>query len=181
MKGPLVQFQAAQFSKDEMKRLVKMVNGELTDATLAPDVLENVFEMWWPKLEEQVATELEGDHETEGEGRRPERDLLEEVLALTRGLAGDRERRMEFEHPAWDDLLESVTNLLRVIRLRSPDDETKKAIRSVLKPLEFIARRGFRRGLHGPGRISRRHLLMELEDILEAEVTAKVAETTSSE
>ena len=36
VKGPLVQFQAAQFSKDEMKRVTKMVNSELGDTALSP-------------------------------------------------------------------------------------------------------------------------------------------------
>jgi len=81
VKGPLVQFQAAQFSKEEMKRVIKMMNGELAEAALPADVLDSVFEMWWPKLEEQVGKELEGHGESDDERRRSERDLLEEVLA----------------------------------------------------------------------------------------------------
>lgn len=179
VKGPLVQFQAAQFSKDEMKRVMKMINGELADAALAPDVLDDVFEMWWPKLEKQVAKELEGAGASDEEGRRSERDLLEEVLALTRRLAGDRERQREFEHPVWDDLLESVAGLARVARLRSQDDDTTQAIKRVLRPVEYIARRDMKRGPRGFRHA--RHLLMELEDLLGPDLKTKPLAEASSD
>lgn len=182
VKGPLVQFQAAQFSQDEMKRVMKMINGELAEAALAPDVLENVFDMWWPQLQEQVERELEGVREPGHEGRRPERDMLEEVLALTRSLASDKERRLDVDHPAWDDLLVAVTSLAR-LAMRSPDDETAVAVRRVIRPLEHIIMRGRLRGLkRSPRHVD--HLLMELRDVLESStVRAKVLaeDTTTSD
>lgn len=173
VKGPLVQFQAAQFSEDEMKRVVKMMNGELAEAALPPDVLDSVFEMWWPKLEEQVGKELKGGDESDDEARRSERDLIEEVLALTRRLASDRERRMEFEHPVWDDLLMGVVELARITRARTPDEETTKAIRRLMKPLEYISHREMR----GPRRFGMhaRHIMVELEDLLASDLKTKPA------
>lgn len=172
VKGPLVQFQAAQFSEDEMKRVMKMINGELAEAALAPDVLESVFEMWWPKLEEQVARELEGIGDIDPEGRRPERDMLEEVLALTRRLASDREKRLEFEHPAWDDLLVGVMSLARVA-MRSPDDETALAVRRVLRPLEHIVMRGRMRGNVKRSPVHMHSLLLELHELLASDLQTK--------
>lgn len=174
VKGPLVQFQAAQFSKEEMKRVVKMMNGELAEAALPPDVLDSVFEMWWPRLEELVTKELAGDDEGEDEARRSERDLLEEVLALTRRLASDRERRMEFDHPVWDDLFMGVVELVRVARARTPDEETTKAIRRLMRPLEYLARREMRAG---PRRVLPhvRHIMIDLEDLLASDLKTKPA------
>lgn len=174
VKGPLVQFQAAQFSRVEMKRVMKMINAELSESALAPDVLDSVFEMWWPKLEEQIVGELEIADETEGEARRSERDLLEEVLALTRRSVRERERGVrEMDHPAWDDLLMSVAELARTARSRSPDDETSRAIARVLRPLEYLSRRAMHG--HPKHRSSRRvlHVLSELEDLLATDFTAK--------
>ena len=55
IKGPLEQFQAAKFGKAEVKRVLKMVNTEMGgEMALGSDVLDSVFEMWWPKLDEQV-------------------------------------------------------------------------------------------------------------------------------
>jgi len=172
VKGPLVQFQASQFSKDEMKRVVKMMNGELAEAGLSPEVLDSVFEMWWPKLEEQVATALAIDGVDADETRRSERDLLEEVLSLTRRLSRDREMRPEFDHPVWDDLFMSVVELARVTRGRSPDDETTSAIRRLMRPLEYIASREMRRG-RGRFHPHARHLMMELEEMLASDLKAK--------
>lgn len=169
VKGPLVQFQAAQFSKEELKRVMKMINSELGDAALTADVLDSVFEMWWPRLQEEVNAELEAGDDAEGDARRPERDLLEEVLALTRGLSRDRERRHEFEHPVWDDLLRQVSILARVAKRRLNDDETNSALKALVEPVEYIARRSARSGgLRSSKRA--RHLYMELRDMLEPEV-----------
>jgi hypothetical protein len=172
VKGPLVQFQAAQFSKEEMKRVVKMMNGELAEAALPPDVLDNVFEMWWPKLEEDVRKELEGSDGDDDEARRSERDLLEEVLALTRRLASDRERRIESDHPVWDDILMGVAELVRVTRAQTQDEGTARAIRRIMAPLRYIARRDVPRG-RGRSALQARHILMELEGLLESDLKTK--------
>lgn len=164
VKGPLVQFQAAQFSKDEMKRVVKMVNAELAELSLSPDVLDSVFEMWWPRLEAQIGEVLKDDDENpEGEARRSDRELLEEVLGLTRRLSSDRERRLELDHPAWDDLFAGLFNLIRVLRARALDEETLKAIRRLMDPIEYLMRRDMR----GPRRSFRpfRELMMEYDEL----------------
>lgn len=86
IQGPLVQFQAAKFSKKEMKKVIKMINSELGDGALASDVLDNVFDMWWVKLDEKIQAELNTPKEKKAD-LRTERDLLEEVLKLTREIS----------------------------------------------------------------------------------------------
>ena len=159
VKGPLVQFQAAEFSKDEMKRVMKMINNELAEAELAADVLDSVFEMWWPKLEEQVARGLQSNEEIEGETRRSDRDLLEEVLALTRRIASDRERGIRLTEPVWNDLLSCALNLADLIRSRMPDPEMIHALRHLHKPLNYIAARCV------PGKRSREQLLFRTRSL----------------
>ncbi|MGI8990083.1 MAG: toll/interleukin-1 receptor domain-containing protein [Bryobacteraceae bacterium] len=144
VKGPLVQFEAAKFSKDEMKRVMKMINGELAEAGLASDVLDTVFEMWWSKLDTDVAGQLENVTETVQGTRRSERDLLEEVLSLTRRLASDRIGIIPSAHPAWNDLFISIVELAKTAYRRSPDADTAKVIQGCLRPLSYIARRDVR-------------------------------------
>jgi hypothetical protein len=172
IKGPLVQFQAAQFSKDEMKRVIKMMNTELGDSGVAPDVLDGVFEMWWPKLEAQVDEVLQADKGQSGEARRSDRELLEEVLALSRRLSSERERRLEFDHPVWDDLFSGLFELLRAVRARSPDDDTVKAIRRLMRPLEYVMHRDMR-SMRRPGRHVVRELMMEFDELLAADIKQK--------
>lgn len=170
VKGPLVQFQAAQFSESEMKRVVKMMNTELAESALQPDVLDNVFEMWWPKLREQVEKVLEGSDDRDDEARRPDRDLLEEVLGLTRRLASNRERRPDYDHPVWEDLLLSLVELARAIRAQTPDEETKRAVEHLLRPLGYLAHRQMRNGRSG---LYARRALLELERTLGSNVEAE--------
>lgn len=167
VKGPLVQFQAAKFGEDEMKRVLKMINAELGDAALAPDVLESVFEMWWQKLADDIESELQADVDDEAEIRRSERDMLEEVLSLTRDLSRERarDRHRDIDHPVWDDLFASVAQLARVARKRSKSEETLAAINGVMRPLEYLAHREFRSP--ASRRTARRFasVLSELQDI----------------
>jgi hypothetical protein len=173
VKGPLVQFQAAQFSKEEMKRVVKMMNSELGEGALQSDVLENVFDMWWPRLEEELQKVLGGIDASDGKARRSDRDILEEVLALSRRLSAERERRLESDHPAWDELFSGVIELVRTVRARTPPDEdTMKAVRRLMRPLEYVAHREWR----GPRRFrSGRHLMIELDELLSSDVKQKAS------
>lgn len=157
LKGPLVQFQSAQFGKDEIRRVAKMINGELGEAALSADVLDSVFEMWWPKLEQAVAKAIT-DISDQGEGeRRSEREMIEEVLALSRRLSNDRERRHEFDHPAWDDLLRSIFELAHITQ---DYPEAAHAIDRLMRPLEHLVLTGRK------GRTNHR-ILMELDHLRE--------------
>lgn len=80
LKGPLAQFQASKFQKNEVRRVVRTINSELKESALANDVLDSVFDMWWPSLEKDVQRELEKRVKPEDETVRSERDLLEEIL-----------------------------------------------------------------------------------------------------
>lgn len=117
IQGPLVQFQAAKFSKDEMRKVIKMINTELGENGLSADVLDSVFEMWWPKLKTDIDKVIA---ETNGKEKkievRSERDILEEILDLTRAvsLTRDRQRRHLTIHPdAIQDFVRAYYNLAK--------------------------------------------------------------------
>lgn len=82
-KGPLTQFQTSQFNKNEFKKLVRSINNSLTENKLEDKVLDEVFEMWWPKLESKIVKILETE-KVENVSIRNDRELLEEILALSR-------------------------------------------------------------------------------------------------
>lgn len=82
--GPLTIFQNTRFSKEDFKKLVKSINNAGGDSKLDDSVLDGVFEMWWPKLEEQVRKILEEFQHVDEGSHREERDILEEILELTR-------------------------------------------------------------------------------------------------
>lgn len=142
VKGPLVQFQSAKFEADEIKRVVKMINVELAENGLDPGVLDQVFDMWWPKLETEINATLKKRPDKKGEQARSERDLLEEVLGLTRSILksspDNNERRI---HPgAVEDLVSSYRQLAETIRrYRAP--ELVEMARRMSGPIEYMSDR----------------------------------------
>lgn len=84
--GPLVQFQAAPFSKDEIHKVIKTVNIQLGETSLDSNVLDSVFEKWWPDLDEKVNKILAKKRNISGAELRSDRELLEEVLKISRTL-----------------------------------------------------------------------------------------------
>jgi len=82
-KGPLTQFQTSQFNKNDFKKLVISINNSLTENKLDNKVLDEVFEMWWPKLDSKIGKILESK-KIENVSVRDDRELLEEILALSR-------------------------------------------------------------------------------------------------
>jgi hypothetical protein len=81
LKGPLVQFNAAKATREDTLKLIHTVN-DAQEAPLLKAVLEESYEVWWPKLEERLSSlprpQLEVEHS------RPEREILEELLDLAR-------------------------------------------------------------------------------------------------
>lgn len=140
LKGPLVQFQAAQFSEEEMMQVLKSVNRELGESALAPDVLDKVFEMWWPVLEAEVEKQIASISVDTGAGRRSERDLLEEVLAISRNLnsrEGGRSTR-PIARMAIEDLLEGCTELARFAAVFESGPPIEDAVVRVLRALTYL-------------------------------------------
>jgi hypothetical protein len=143
IQGPLVQFQASKFSKVEMKKLVKMMNTELNDSSLTGDVLDSVFDMWWPRLQEKVEAELRKivPKETPQSEIRPERDILEEILFLSRELSISKSKRGEKERlidpGAIDYFLRKFEELTFEVRgLDQP--RLMELMNDIYKPLEHM-------------------------------------------
>ncbi len=84
LKGPLVQFQAATFSKLEIKKLLATINSQSAEGKLEATTLDKVFEMWWPQLDKEIARVLEEHKAPTANTIRTDRELLEEILELSR-------------------------------------------------------------------------------------------------
>ena len=82
--GPLTSFQATKFDKTDFKKLLITINNTGSESKLESAVLNDVFEMWWPKLEQKISEILKNHVESSPNALRSERDILEEVLELAR-------------------------------------------------------------------------------------------------
>jgi hypothetical protein len=111
----LTSFQATKFVHEDFKRLVTTINNTAGDAKLETPVLDSVFDMLWPRLEEQVAEILKTHDKGTKRERRPERDILEEILELTRMNAERAHRSSRISPRAIEELIEYLTELLFLI------------------------------------------------------------------
>lgn len=108
--GPLTQFQTTSFEKSDFKRLVSDLNKANTSNVLEESVLNQVFEKFWPELESRVKqiikTSVDGD--AISADRRSDRELLEEVLKLSRALAIQKSGGFQ----VYEDLFRLVSEFL---------------------------------------------------------------------
>lgn len=119
LKGPLTIFQNTRFKKVDFKKLVKTINIAGGEAKLEDSVFDEVFGMWWPKLEEKVSKILK-EHKNVDEGdHRADRDLLEEILELTRYNTHSGRAEVEHSPQIVIDLLEGILRLTRALNERS--------------------------------------------------------------
>ncbi len=82
---PLAQFQLTKFAKKDFKKLFKSINGLCGDLKLDQDVLNEVYEMWWPRLEKQVQSVLKLTSEKSTQSEPPTTDeMIKEILDLSR-------------------------------------------------------------------------------------------------
>ncbi|MBH0066378.1 TIR domain-containing protein [Psychrobacter sp. SZ93C1] len=87
--GPLTQFQTTLFEKSDFRRLVSDLNKANKSNILEENVLHKVFEKFWPEFEEKVKSIMEKSSLKSNNLNdiRSDRELLEEVLNLSRALA----------------------------------------------------------------------------------------------
>ena len=88
---PLAQFQHTLATREDTLELVLSINRigvKYGASTLSEEDVREIFAQWWPKLEAKLK-EIAGDPESDPALKpevRKERDLLEELLELVRGL-----------------------------------------------------------------------------------------------
>lgn len=89
--GPLTTFQTTSFDKADFKKLIQNINDAGGEQKLSRETLEEVFEMWWPRLESKVKAIMSSEGNEKKSELRSDRELLEEVLSLSR-LSASRTR-----------------------------------------------------------------------------------------
>lgn len=100
IKGPLIQFQATKANKDDTKKLIHTINQALGDIKISKEKLDEAFEVWWPKFEKSLKDILAT--KAKQIPKRDERDMIEEVLELVRGLTRKEKQkyiRTPYESP----------------------------------------------------------------------------------
>ena len=97
---PLALFQGVDADRDGTLKLIDSIN-KSRNSPLATERVERQFDKWWPDLEEAIGAI--SDESVKQPPRRDQRELLEEILELSRGImrltrGGDR------SGPRWSKL-----------------------------------------------------------------------------
>jgi len=114
LKGPLTNFQATRFIKDDFKKLVITINDTGNEIKLPSDTLNNVFEMWWPKLEESISKILQAETKTT-QKKRHDRELLEEILELCRLRVRKETASLSRPRMIFQDVMRGLSKVKRFI------------------------------------------------------------------
>lgn len=140
--GPLRQFQATEFNEEDFRKLLRTINKASGDVALKDAVVDNVFEMWWPKLEQTFNEILSDAHSCEDNAPlRNDREILEEVLELSR-LGARRAARVGVIDPkAIRDLVGAIVDAHDAIQGEVDPRAALGALSRTQKPIEYIAGR----------------------------------------
>lgn len=140
VKGPLATFQATKFCRDDFKRLVETINGAAGDSRLNPKTLDNVFDTWWPKLDEKISSILREEDKGDAPTRRTDRDMIEEILELAR--LNTRQFPERGLNPrVLSDLIGPMAELTDFLAAEGRSEAALRFLEQVERPLAHICRR----------------------------------------
>ena len=83
LSGPLRQFQATEFTREDFGLLIAQINDCLGNDKLAEKTLQQVFNKWWPDLEKELS-QIMGEQPTQKKPVRKQTEILDEILTLVR-------------------------------------------------------------------------------------------------
>jgi hypothetical protein len=173
VQGPLIQFQACRFGRGEIERDVRMINSELGEQALGQGVLDSVFNMWWPKLRDSVA-EVLATNQAVAAVSRSERDILEEILALTR--SADSQRYVVQRLDSIEDGMKGIADALGVV---SAPEIPNALFDLASAPTHHVRFRGAkvrwqtaRQALYGTGRVATIEMT-ESDGLFEVTITTR--------
>lgn len=85
VEGPLSQFQSVRNEKEEIGRLVSTINAaaKVEHERVKPQILEQSFNAFWPKLEKKFREIAEGSAPIPAPARKPD-EILENILEIVR-------------------------------------------------------------------------------------------------
>ena len=138
LSGPLKQFQTTEFEKSEFHKLIVVINNKLGENKLPSKTLDTVFDKWWPDLQVKV----DGISRSVAEPSEPvrsERDLIEEILILTRANARNGSRP-SIPAKAIDEVLNMLIDLHDdQVAEQGGYQDVLNIIERAKKPMSFIA------------------------------------------
>jgi hypothetical protein len=177
LQGPLAQFQATKFTKLDIRKLFLTINSAASEQRISDSVADTVFEKWWPDLETQILKIVDSHKATRSKSDiRSERDLIEELLLLTRKLSVEFEEGklsapetapVRFEITLYKKLMDLIDQLFELAAYDNEDLVTLKT--SVERLLPTIPKRNLQPPTKDGLIVRLTALLSEIDKYLNAE------------
>lgn len=135
--GPLTGFQDTKFNKTDFKKMIESINKEGGEAKLDSKVLDQVFDMWWGKLEQDINTILNGHQENDQTPARSDRDILEEVLELARMNASPPIRRAKMSSSAIYEIIRIMDEITQ-ITFKYGNERSFMLLERLRQPIKYL-------------------------------------------
>jgi hypothetical protein len=103
IQGPLAQFQALQVSKNDINKLLVSINKAVAlagEKSLNDSQLTEAFDVWWSKLEQKIDA-IPNSPTPQKVSTRTDREVLDEILLLLRGLNSKAESTLAGNRTAY--------------------------------------------------------------------------------
>jgi hypothetical protein len=118
--------------------MVTTINQSGGENSLPKETFDRVFDMWWPQINEKVTKILAEDNDTNPEQQRSDRDILEEILIISRAKnRNPSPSRGPVPHGFLVDFLTSIERLISH-NAQKEDTEIQSINRSLLKLSEYL-------------------------------------------
>jgi hypothetical protein len=85
--GPLATFQTTKFDEVDFKKMMSTINESGGENALPKETFDKVFKMWWPELKVNIDAILDEKIADGKVDERTDRDIMEEILLLSRSLS----------------------------------------------------------------------------------------------
>ncbi len=141
LQGPLNQFQSTSFNEKEFYKLITTINSQLAEDKLEEPVLKKVFDKWWPDLEDQVNGVMKEQEGRNATPIRTERDLLEEILQITRLI--NKKDVPQIPLGTVTHLLHHFRTIYNLVEKHSLDTEVMVALEELSRSVLYISKQLF--------------------------------------
>lgn len=115
IEGPLAQFQATVADRVDTLELMKSINAAQVTGALHTATIDAAFDVWWPKLENQLQSVVDQTFPTAPPRKREVLEVVEEILEIVRHLnRGQSSRTVEATTPLDTDVFWQAWNSPRM-------------------------------------------------------------------
>ena len=142
--GPLVQFQSSQFEKADIKKFIHTINGLCGEHKLEDPILNNSFDIWWPKLETDVQRILKTyAQEVNSTVQRSDREIIDEILELSRAIIKKpNEENILINQAYITFLVKHFISMHNLITERKTSETVMKEVEEIAKAINHIVDKG---------------------------------------